>query len=102
MGFPLALFPGTPYGSAEVSLDQGDLMFLYTDGISEAESPEGLEFGLERASAVLCADPRAPLETLHRHLEAALERHTHGAPLADDRTCILVRKKARHVPGLAG
>ena len=92
MGFPLALFPGTPYGSVEVTLDPGDVMFLYTDGISEAESPEGLEFGMEGAANALCAQPGLPLEEMHRNLESALERHTQGAPLADDRTFVLVRR----------
>lgn len=92
MGFPLALFPGTPYRSVEVTLDPGDVMFLYTDGISEAESPEGTEFGLEGAAAVLCKQPGIPLEEMHRNLEAALEQHTRGAPLADDQTLVLVRR----------
>jgi len=102
MGFPLGMFPGTPYGSVDVTLDPGDLMFLYTDGISEAESPEGREFGLEGAAAILGAAPGAPLVELNRNLEAALEKHTHGAPLADDRTLVLLRRQAltRGQPGL--
>lgn len=92
MGFPLALFPGTPYGRVDVILDPGDLMFLYTDGITEAESPEGEEFGLDGVMKVISANPNIPLEDLHRNLQTALDRHTHGAPLADDRTLILLRR----------
>jgi serine phosphatase RsbU (regulator of sigma subunit) len=92
MGFPLALFPGTPYRCEDVALEPGDLMFLYTDGITEAESPEGQEFGLEGAAHVFCAHPGLPLEALHQHLETALEAHTQGASLADDRTLILLRR----------
>jgi sigma-B regulation protein RsbU (phosphoserine phosphatase) len=92
MGFPIALFPGSPYQSIEVTLGPGDLMFLYTDGISEAESPEGVEFGLEGAANVLCATPGLPLEHMHRNLQEALEKPTRGAPLTDDRTLILVRR----------
>ena len=92
MGFPLALFPGTPYGSLEVTLGPGDVLFLYTDGISEAVSPEGVEFGLEGATRVLCANPGIPLEHMHRNLQEALEKPTRGAPLTDDRTLILVRR----------
>jgi serine phosphatase RsbU (regulator of sigma subunit) len=92
MGFPIALFPGSPYRSTEVTLEPGDLMFLYSDGISEAESPEGVEFGLEGATQVLCANPGIPLEDMHRNLQEALEQHTQGAPPADDRTLILLRR----------
>lgn len=41
---------------------------------------------------VFSASPGLPLEDLHRNLQVALERHTHGAPLADDRTLILLRR----------
>jgi serine phosphatase RsbU (regulator of sigma subunit) len=92
MGFPIALFPGSPYQSLEVTLGPGDLMFLYTDGISEAESPEGVEFGLEGAANVLCATPGLPLEEMHKNLQEALEKHTRGGPLADDQTLVLLRR----------
>lgn len=93
-GFPLALFPGTPYRQAELTLGPGDLLFLYTDGITEAESPEGVELGLQGAEAALRACAGLPLDRLEQGLVGALEHHTACGPLADDQTFVLLRREA--------
>jgi len=92
-GFPLALFPGNEYGQATLHMEPGDLVFMYTDGITEAVSPEGAEFDLDAIANVL--QPRAvlPLEELHRELNEALCRHTRGAALADDQTIVMIRRR---------
>lgn len=92
-GFPLAMFAGRPYGSGRVELGPSDLLCCATDGILEAPDPEGREFGSDGLEAVLRAQPTADLAELHRALGEALDRHTGGAPLADDRTLLLVRRQ---------
>ncbi|GLH68495.1 hypothetical protein GETHPA_00280 [Geothrix rubra] len=92
-GFPLAMFAGQPYGSGQRVLQPGELLCLYTDGISEALDAEGREFGPGGLEAVLRAQAGADLETLHHAVCEALARHTGGAPLADDRTLLLVRRR---------
>ncbi len=52
-GLPLALFPGKPYGSSRFTLAPGDLLCLYTDGVTEANSPDGSEFGFPRLKEFL-------------------------------------------------
>ena len=93
-GLPLAMFPGREYGQGSGRLEQGDLMFLYTDGITEAADPEGVEFDIELIATLLRNLGPVPLEELHRGLSEALLRHTRGAPLADDQTLVLVRRTA--------
>jgi serine phosphatase RsbU (regulator of sigma subunit) len=92
-GFPLAMFAGRPYGQDQRVLRPGELLCLYTDGLSEALDPEGREFGPEGLEAVLRAHAGAGLETLYHAVREALERHTAGTPLADDRTLLLMRRK---------
>lgn len=92
-GFPLAMFPGGDYGQGTLSMDPGDLLFLYTDGITEAADPEGVEFDIDIIARILRELGPLPLEELHRGLNEALLRHTRGAPLADDQTIVLVRRK---------
>lgn len=92
-GFPLAMFAGQAYGKDQRVLQPGELLCLYTDGLSEALDPGGREFGPEGLEAVLRAHFTADLETIHQAVREALERHTHGAPLADDRTLLMVRRK---------
>lgn len=93
-GFPLALFAGSPYGRTELELAPGDLLACYTDGLTEAMDAEGREFGPEGLEAVLRAHRDRSLGELHGALEAALARHTGDAPLADDRTILLLRRRS--------
>jgi len=93
-GFPLAMFPGGDYGQGTLHLQPGDLLFLYTDGITEAADPEGIEFDIDLIAGVLRNLGAPPLEDLHRGLNEALLRHTKGAPLADDQTIVLIRRTA--------
>jgi len=91
-GFPLGLFPGTPYRESQITWRNGDLLFLYTDGISEAESPEGEEFGLGTAENLLRAKMGDPLPALKDALEVALDEHMAHGSLNDDQTLVLLRK----------
>ena len=91
-GFPLAMFPGGPYGRARHTLEPGDLLVLYTDGISEAADAQGNEFELRGLEEVMGSHPHLPLPGLHHLLQAALDRHTAGAPMNDDRTLVMLRR----------
>ena len=91
-GLPLALFPGKPYSSSKFTLGPGDLLFLYTDGVTEANSPEGDEFGFPRLKEFIGARVgKAPSE-IEDELLKDLEDHAQGEPFADDRTLVMVRR----------
>jgi serine phosphatase RsbU (regulator of sigma subunit) len=91
-GLPLALFPGKPYGSSRFVLEPGEFLCLYTDGITEANDPEGDEYGLTRLKDFLAGElGRAP-EEIEISLARALELHAAGEPFADDRTFVMVRR----------
>jgi sigma-B regulation protein RsbU (phosphoserine phosphatase) len=75
MNIPLAVAPDTLYGQLTIPLAPGDRLFVYTDGITEAPSPEGDVFGYARLKDVLDANTKAPenekiesrLDTLNRN-----------------------------------
>lgn len=91
-GLPLALFPGKPYGSSRFVLEPGEFLCLYTDGVTEANDPEGDEYGLTRLKDFLTGElGRAP-EEIETGLARALELHAAGEPFADDRTFVMVRR----------
>ncbi len=92
-GFPLAMFPGTEYGQGTVTLDPGDLLFIYTDGITEAVDPDGKEFDLDMVCETLRSLGPLPLPDLNKGLGDAILAHTRGAPSADDRTIVMVRRR---------
>jgi serine phosphatase RsbU (regulator of sigma subunit) len=91
-GLPLALFPGKPYSSSRFTLGPGELLFLYTDGVTEANSPDGDEFGFPRLKEFIGARVgKAPSE-IEEELLKDLEDHAQGEPFADDRTLVMVRR----------
>jgi phosphoserine phosphatase RsbU/P len=91
-GLPLGLLPGAAYPEAVVTLGKGDLVVLYTDGYTEAESPAGVEFGQQRLLAA-CTELRGrPLGELAAALDGMLDAFTAAAPLSDDRTLLLLRR----------
>lgn len=91
-GSPLGLLPAARYGAAEVTLAGGDLLFLYTDGITEAANPDEDEFGLPRLVESCLQHRDEPLRELARRIEEDLERFVLGVPFVDDRTFIMARR----------
>jgi sigma-B regulation protein RsbU (phosphoserine phosphatase) len=93
-GLPLGLFPVVEYDKMEITLGPGDLLFLYTDGITEAANPKGDEFGLDRLQAVVQKYAQEPLVALAVAIETAVEVFADGTPFGDDRTMVLLRREA--------
>ena len=92
-GMPLGLFPGAEYERAEVTLNPGDLVVLYTDGITEAASADGEEFGLDRLEKVVQEQAREPLVALAVAIETAVEVFAEERRFADDRTVVILRRE---------
>jgi sigma-B regulation protein RsbU (phosphoserine phosphatase) len=89
----VGLVPGATYETGVVHAAPGDLVILYTDGITEAENPAGDEYGKDRLREVCAAHRSAPLEEIATAVEADVERFADGVPFADDRTIVLVRRQ---------
>lgn len=47
-GLPVGVMPDMPYSETECTIGTGDTLFVYTDGMSEAENPDGVLFGQDR------------------------------------------------------
>ncbi|MHB8466862.1 MAG: SpoIIE family protein phosphatase, partial [Acidimicrobiales bacterium] len=74
----------------EVTLDAGDLLLLYTDGLAEARSGEQL-FGEERIAGVLRRDPGQDTSVLCKSLLDAAHDFS-GGPLSDDLAILAIRR----------
>ncbi|MEV6980920.1 PP2C family protein-serine/threonine phosphatase [Sphaerisporangium sp. NPDC051017] len=87
---PLGLDLGMPITVCEQQLEPGDRVLLYTDGITEARSPHGQEFGLARFVDFIIrrsADGLPIPETLRRLIRSVLEYHK--GRLQDDATVLV-------------
>ena len=88
-GLPLGL--GSPGHEAEEALEPGDEIIFYSDGVTEARSPDGTFFGTDRLADLLSrasAGGQPPPETLRRLMHSILD-HQEG-DLHDDATAVLV------------
>ena len=61
-GVPIGLFDGAVYETGTRTLAPGDLLALFTDGVSEAPAPDGEEFGAARLAELLHAHRARPLD----------------------------------------
>ena len=91
-GMPLGL--GSPGTDTEESLEPGDQVVFFTDGVTEARSPDGTFFGSDRLADLVSrasAGGHPPPETLRRLVHSILD-HQEG-DLQDDATAVMVEWK---------
>jgi serine phosphatase RsbU (regulator of sigma subunit) len=91
-GLPLGLLPVGDYLRDERSLAPGDVVFIYTDGITEAANPQGEEYGLERVISLTRDLQDRSVNDLAAALDEDMREFVQGVPYADDRTLIILRR----------
>ncbi len=91
-GGVLGVFPAWEYKDSIVDVSSGDRLLLFTDGITEAEGPQGEEFGIERVTAFAEAHAANSAARMNQQL---LEQVTEfcGAQFRDDATLLVVAVK---------
>jgi sigma-B regulation protein RsbU (phosphoserine phosphatase) len=92
-GRPLGLLPESRFEQMTIALEPGDLLALYTDGITEALSPDSEEYGAERFLGIMLNHSAESLQDLSRRLDRDLESFANGTAFADDRTWVFLRRK---------
>jgi sigma-B regulation protein RsbU (phosphoserine phosphatase) len=91
-GLPLGILGNASYKETTSSLEPGDLVLLYTDGLTEAEDPDEEEFGVERVEQVVARLSDATAEAACGELLRVVEEFTQGQPLQDDATLLVVER----------
>lgn len=89
-GFPLGMFPSSEFQTGEVTLQTGDLLVLFSDGITEAASKTGEEFGDGRLQAEIEKRSEMTLAEIQAGVLEAV-RSWAGEELEDDMTLLMVR-----------
>lgn len=89
-GMPLGLFEGSEFLSNTFQLEEGDVLVLYTDGITDSESPSGEPWGQERFETLLQAGcDSTPKQIVRRVLEGVLA-FVQDCSQKDDMTLVVV------------
>jgi sigma-B regulation protein RsbU (phosphoserine phosphatase) len=92
-GLPIGVLSGSRFQARSLTLEPGDLLCIYSDGITEAESPEDEEFGTARLLALLREHGRRPLAEVLEAIQAATGSFSAGLPQGDDQTLVLLRRR---------
>jgi len=91
-GLPLGIMGGAQYEAGEVQLNNGEVLVVYSDGVSEAVNLKDEEFGLDRLSDVVARNIAASASGLRDKVESALSTFTETAPANDDITLVIVKR----------
>jgi serine phosphatase RsbU (regulator of sigma subunit)/anti-sigma regulatory factor (Ser/Thr protein kinase) len=90
-GLPLGISPDVELSQSHISLAQGDVLVLYSDGITEAENDQGRVLGTQALiDLLLAAHPASAKQQLQMILKA-LDLHRGEVPLKDDVVLFLAR-----------
>jgi sigma-B regulation protein RsbU (phosphoserine phosphatase) len=92
-GPAVSLLPGAAFRSREVVLAPGDLLFLSSDGISEAFSQDGQLFGDDRLKESLAGCAPVDARTVVDAIAGTVADFTEGAEQSDDITCLALLRR---------
>jgi sigma-B regulation protein RsbU (phosphoserine phosphatase) len=90
-GLVLGAVADSPYSEESLSLEPGDLVVAYTDGVTEAFGPGGEEFGEERLFEVVASARGLQAVALVERVARAVDAWRAGAPAHDDFTLVVAR-----------
>jgi sigma-B regulation protein RsbU (phosphoserine phosphatase) len=89
-GPPLGLFEDLDYDEATINLHKGDILVLYTDGITEAMDSQSKQFGLDKLKFVLARCDLSASQ-MRDSILSELDRFTGGSTVHDDRTLLVAK-----------
>ena len=87
----LAVQVSTQYTERAVHVNHGDVLILYTDGITEATNDKGEQFGADRLKELISNTERGSSEALSNSIMASVRTFTIKKEFADDATIVVVR-----------
>ena len=96
-GLPLGIIPDTEYREGRTQLNPGDVLVIYSDGVSEAINPSDEEFGPDRLCQVVTENLNATAAGIRDRIESALTKFVQGTPANDDITLVIVKRQAKGI-----
>ena len=93
-GLPLGIKGDAEYREGRTHLQHGDVLVIYSDGVTEAASPSGEEFGPTRLYEVVSRNVDASAAGIRDRIESALTKFSQGTQAADDITLVIVKRQA--------
>jgi serine phosphatase RsbU (regulator of sigma subunit)/DNA-binding NarL/FixJ family response regulator len=93
-GMALGVLETERWGKKTVALAPGDVLLLYTDGVTDAQDPRGAMFGMERLLRAADAQLGHRADEMRDGILAGIDRFADGAPQLDDITLVVLAREA--------
>jgi sigma-B regulation protein RsbU (phosphoserine phosphatase) len=88
----LGVFPNPEYRTGEVTLNPGDMVVLYTDGVTEIDDEQGRRFGSDGLAVIAHQFRSQPVEALAEEIVSLTKRYAGTRGYRDDFTLVLLRR----------
>jgi sigma-B regulation protein RsbU (phosphoserine phosphatase) len=90
-GLPLGIKADAPYETGTITLEAGDWLVVFTDGVVEAINEPGIEYGEERLISILNAGTEIPPVKMLSRIMVDLDSFVGTTPQQDDITCLVIK-----------
>jgi sigma-B regulation protein RsbU (phosphoserine phosphatase) len=91
-GPPLGIIAAASYAEQRAAINAGDMLVIYSDGVTEAQNPQEEEFGEDRFGAILVENRQKSAEEIVSTVNQALTEWAAGAHAADDITMVVAKR----------
>src|SRR5262249_27151400 len=100
-GLPLGIMSNADFREGKTRLHPGDVLVIYSDGVSESVNPSGEEFGPTRLYETVARNLHASAAGIRDRIESALTKFCQGTPAADDITMVIVKRNTESAEAMA-
>jgi sigma-B regulation protein RsbU (phosphoserine phosphatase) len=90
-GFPLGMFDEVTYDEVTITLDPGDILIFYSDGVTDVRNASGEFYGSDRLREFLIAHGADSAAAIADRLLEEVEVFSGMAPAFDDRTLVVLK-----------
>src|SRR5947209_1378819 len=90
-GLPLGMFRNTRYYEYYQAIESGQILVLYTDGVTEAQNPKGEEYGRDRLEKAVRANRNLSARDLITTIQQDVDSWTDGRGASDDMTFFIIK-----------
>jgi len=91
-GLPIGLFGHVEYATAPLTMTDGDVLLLYTDGVTESRNPSDAEYGIDRLIRATVRSGSTSAASLVAECRTDLTAFREGSPRTDDVAILAVRR----------
>jgi serine phosphatase RsbU (regulator of sigma subunit) len=92
-GVALGMFEESTYESVDTTIEPGDMLVMYSDGITEAENPEAQPFEESGLEGVLARHAALSPSEIAAAVLRAVEQHARASRFADDLTLLVLQRQ---------